>query len=73
MKARINNGTYELTIGDDIRISQVSKSYTIFRAKKGICDRWLIEAASDGSIGQLNDSNDEWQILVKTELIEWED
>lgn len=72
MKAKINNDAYELTTGEDIRISQVSKSFTIFRAKKGICDRELIEAASDGSIEQLNDSRDEWQILVKTDLIEWE-
>lgn len=73
MKAKINNDAYEMTTGEDIRISQVSKSFTIFLAKKGICDRELIEAASDGSIEQLNDSRDEWQILVKTELIEWED
>lgn len=72
MKATINND-YVLTMGEGVRISQVSKNYTIFRAKKGQCDRELIEAASQGVFEQLNDSNDEWQILVKSELIEWED
>ncbi len=72
MKATINND-YVLTMGEGVRISQVSKTFTIFRVKKGQCDRELIEAASKGVFEQLNDSNDEWQILVKTELIEWED
>lgn len=72
MKATICND-YVMTMGEGVRISQVSKTFTIFRAKKGQCDRELIEAASKGVFEQLNDSNDEWQILVKSELISWED
>ena len=72
MKATIN-GDYVLALGEDVRISKVDKDTTIFRARKGICDRTLIEAASDGTFEQLNDSLGEWQILVQTNLIEWED
>jgi len=72
MKANINTD-YILEMGENVRISQVSKNYTIFRAKKGACDLTLIEAASDGTFEQLNDSGDEWQILVKTDLIKWEE
>lgn len=72
MKATINKD-YILLTGEDVRISHVSKDRTIFRAKKGVCDRALIEAASDGTIEQLDDILGEWQISVKTDLIEWED
>ena len=72
MKATINKD-YVLVMGENVRISSVDKDLTIFRAKKGVCDRELIEAASDGTVEKLCDSLGEWQILVKTDLIEWED
>ena len=71
MKATINND-WVVTMNDDVRISQVTKERTIFRAKKGVCDWELLTAAASGTIEQLNDSLGEWQILVKTELIKWE-
>lgn len=72
MKANINK-SYVLTMGENVRLSQVDKDDTIFRIKKGVCDRELIEAASDGSAKRLSDSLGEWQLMVSTDLIEWED
>lgn len=72
MKAIINND-YVLTMDENVRISTIDSRYSIFRAKMGVCDRELIEAASNGTIEKLSESLGEWQILVETELIHWED
>lgn len=72
MRATINK-SYALNLDDNIRVTQMDKNFTIFRATKGLCDRELFEAAADGTIYQLSDSLGEWQIMVRTETIKWEE
>lgn len=69
MKATIKKD-FVLTMGESVKVSQVDDRHSIFRAKKGECDLELVKAASEGTF-ELRDSLGEWQILAKTEDVEW--
>lgn len=72
MKAIICGGLV-LPLGDDARISRIDKDHCIFRVKKGVMDGKLIKFAAVGNIAILTNDGDEWQVLVNTGLVEWEE
>jgi len=72
MKAVINND-YVVTIGESARLSQVSKTWTFIRVKKGtFADIELARAASAGMF-DLDDQGGDWRLTIKTENVKWED
>lgn len=72
MKAKINN-EYTITLGEQARLSQISKDYTFIRIKKGtFADIELVRAASLGHF-EMDDQGAEWRLSIKTSKIEWED
>lgn len=73
MKALINNGDYILELGEDARLSSISKSYTFIRVKKGtICDLDLVRAACSG-LFDLDDQGTDWRLTIDTNKLTWEE